>query len=115
MPYVERDEAGKIVAMAAQESGSVREWLAEDSPELEAWLRGMASGAAGDANAVRALGESDLAVIRVVEDLIDLLIDKNVLCFTDLPAAAQEKLLNRRSLRRALHPLVVMKDDDGVI
>jgi hypothetical protein len=44
--------------------------------------------------------ESDLGLARVLEDLIDLLIEKGTFMFTDLPPAAQQKLLSRRGLRR---------------
>ena len=36
------------------------------------------------------------------EDLIDLLIEKRVIMFTELPPAAQEKLLSRRRAREML-------------
>ena len=117
MPYVQRDGAGKIVAVSATENQSANEWVEEGSHDLNAFLLDMALGKeAVDASAVRALSESDLAMIRVVEDVVDLLIEQNLLRFTDLPAPAQDKLMQRRSLRQTLNPLTLMKDDDsGVI
>ena len=44
--------------------------------------------------------ESDLALARVIEDLIEVLIDKKLIMFTDFPAGAQRKLLDRRGLRK---------------
>lgn len=58
------------------------------------------------------LAESDQALIRVVEDLIDTLIGKNLLHFTDLPEAAQAKLLERRSLRRSVNVLNLLREED---
>ena len=58
------------------------------------------------------LVESDQALIRVVEDLIDTLIGKGVLHFTDLPEAAQSKLLDRRNLRRSVNALNLLQDED---
>ncbi|NTV94098.1 MAG: hypothetical protein HGA75_01605 [Thiobacillus sp.] len=116
MPYVQRDLAGRIVAVSATESESTPEWVDEGSHDLNAFLLDMALGKeAVDGSAVRALSESDLAMIRVVEDVIDLLIEQNLLRFTDLPPAAQEKLMERRSLRQTLNPLALMGSDDGVI
>lgn len=117
MPYVQRDDTGRIVAVSASENESAREWVEEGSHDLNAFLLDMALGKeAVDASAVRALSESDLAMIRVVEDVVDLLIEQNLLRFTDLPAAAQEKLMERRSLRQTLNPLQLMNDEDsGVI
>lgn len=58
------------------------------------------------------LAESDQALIRVVEDLIDTLIRKDLLHFTDLPEAAQAKLLERRSLRHSVNTLSLLGEDD---
>jgi hypothetical protein len=44
--------------------------------------------------------ESDLALARVIEDLIEVLIDKKLIMFTDFPKGAQRKLLDRRGLRK---------------
>lgn len=49
-----------------------------------------------------ALSQSDLALVRVLEDLIDILIPRGLIQFTDLPLAAQAKLLSRRETRAAL-------------
>ena len=63
--------------------------------------------------ALEKLAESDQALIRVVEDLIDTLIRKDLLHFTDLPEAAQAKLLKRRDLRRSVNALNLLQDDDS--
>ncbi len=42
---------------------------------------------------------ADAEFVRVIEDLIDTLITKNVIRHTDLPAPAQAKLLQRKGLR----------------
>lgn len=64
------------------------------------------------ADALARLAESDQALVRVVEDLIDTLISKGLLHFTDLPDAAQAKLLERRVLRRPVKALDLLQDDD---
>ena len=63
--------------------------------------------------ALEKLAESDQALIRVVEDLIDTLIGKDLLRFTDLPEAAQAKLLERRNLRHSVNALNLLQDDDS--
>ncbi|USE36880.1 hypothetical protein [Endozoicomonas sp. SCSIO W0465] len=45
---------------------------------------------------------SDADFIRVLEDVIDLLIDKQIIQFTEFPEAVQSKLLNRRRYRESL-------------
>ena len=49
-----------------------------------------------------AFNESDAELVRVIEDLIDTLISKNVIRHTDLPAAAQRKLSQRKGMRSRL-------------
>ena len=66
----------------------------------------------GNPNVLERLAESDHALVRVLEDLIDTLIGKDVLHFTDLPEAAQAKLLERRHLRRSVNALNLIEDDD---
>jgi len=58
----------------------------------------------------------DGAFVRVLEDLIDALIDKGVLRLTDLPQAAQEKLNERKGLRWRLNDeLNLLGDDESVL
>jgi len=54
----------------------------------------------------------DVAFIRVLEDLIDALIEKGVLRLTDLPEDAQKKLGERKGLRRRLNDDLNLLDDD---
>jgi hypothetical protein len=52
----------------------------------------------------------------VLEDLINTLIDKEVILFTDLPDAAREKLANREKIRGRLSDLDnLMGDDQGIL
>ena len=44
--------------------------------------------------------KSDLGLVRVIEDLIEVLIENKVIMFTDFPEGAQKKLLDRRGLRK---------------
>lgn len=65
-----------------------------------------------------ALSQSDAAIARVLEDLIDVLITRGVIQFTDLPAAAQTKLMSRREARARLSDslqLLPQDRDSGLI
>jgi hypothetical protein len=117
MPYVQRDNQDRIIAVSASESDATREWVEEGSHDLNSFLLDMALGKENaDPTVVRALSESDLTMIRVVEDVVDLLIEQSLLRFTDLPVQAQEKLLQRRSLRESINSLGLMgNEDSGVI
>ncbi|HEX2580916.1 MAG TPA: hypothetical protein VHL08_02955 [Dongiaceae bacterium] len=56
------------------------------------------------------LEQSDLDLIRVVEDLIDILLEKNVFALTDLPQDAVDKLTRRKHLRRSIATLETILD-----
>jgi len=45
---------------------------------------------------MKQLSSPDTETIRVIEDLVDLLIEKKLILLTDLPVAAQKKLSERR-------------------
>lgn len=59
----------------------------------------------------RALAESDAGLARVTEDLIDILISRGVIQFTDFPPGAQAKLLERRQTRATLSKRLSLLDE----
>jgi hypothetical protein len=59
------------------------------------------------------LSQSDTAIARVLEDLIDVLITRGVIQFTDLPDAAQDKLLSRRQTRARLKDSLQLLPGEG--
>lgn len=62
----------------------------------------------------KALADSDASLARITEDLIDILINRGVIQFTDFPPAAQSKLLQRRQTRATLsNRLRLLDDADG--
>ncbi|GAB4301646.1 MAG: hypothetical protein Kow0083_13290 [Methylophaga sp.] len=112
MAYVKRDDNGNIVEVFDSPQTDASEYLSLNSEELIAFL-----SQSQDSNAARVvLSASDMALIRVLEDLINTLIDKGVILFTDLPPAAQEKLANRKKIRDKLNDLGnLMGDDQGIL
>ncbi|MCU7966302.1 MAG: hypothetical protein KZQ74_03755, partial [gamma proteobacterium symbiont of Bathyaustriella thionipta] len=60
------------------------------------------------------LNQSDSDFIRVLEDLIDVLLDKHILLLTDLPEAAQQKLLKRKKIRKDHIQSIISDDDDNI-
>lgn len=110
MPYIKRDSSGQITALCkTDQTGEGWEVCSDDDPELVVFIETLVTD--------NALAFTDLGLARVVEDLIDLLIDRDAMRFTDLPAPAQEKLLKRRSLRASMNSLNLLGDDeeDGLI
>lgn len=59
------------------------------------------------------LSGSDAGLARVTEDLIDILIQRGVIQFTDFPPAAQVKLLQRRQTRATLSRRLNLLDEDA--
>jgi hypothetical protein len=110
MPYVQRDSSDRIVGIYVEARDDVQEWVDADSPEMQTFVLGLKGK--GESDALYKLVESDQAMIRVLEDLVDTLISHNLLHFTDLPDAAQAKMLTRRSLRCSVNALHLFRDDD---
>ena len=110
MPYVKRDATGRIVALYRERSDEAPEYIASGHPEIAEFAD--PEGAQDERSSML---QSDLEMIRVYEDLIDILISKRIVVLTDFPTAAQEKLVRRKRLRRSLSSLteVLAPDDDG--
>ena len=101
MPYVTRDGDGHITAVHANQSKQAPERLPADDPELREFI-----AVTGESTQLEsALLSSDLELVRVLEDLIAVLIDKRIIMLTDLPQEAQQKLARRYDLRSRLSDL----------
>jgi len=112
MPYVNRNEQGSIVQLLDAPLGENSEWLELSHAAVVYFLQNGGAPEALKAN----LENSDNDMARVVEDLIDLLMDKQVLVFTELPEAVQGKLNARRKLRdNASEVSNLIGDDDFIL
>lgn len=94
MAYVLKDAEGKIVAASPEENLGQGWESIEDNPKeyIQFLEKSLAKSAP--------FRESDIQLVRVLEDLISLLIDREVIRFTDLPAVAQQRLNERESMRK---------------
>jgi len=95
MPYVMRNAEGRIIAVLSEEVEGA-EMVGSNDPDLQRFLQSDSP----EQRAQRELMESDLGLIRVIEDLIDVLIERGAIMFTDFPEPVQKKLLARRGLRK---------------
>ena len=96
MPYVTRNTTGAIVGLMQEppsDSATNPELIDADDPQIAAFL-----GGAGGTD----FGRLDADFVRVLEDVIDTLIIKNVINITDLPEQAQAKLFARKSFRERI-------------
>ena len=106
MPYIIRDADGGIIGLSEQGQEDGAEQLPLSHPDVRAFLE----------NAREQLSSSDAETIRVIEDLVDVLIQKKLILLTDLPQAAQQKLSKRQSMRSDLHALGdLMVDEDDIL
>ncbi|MEQ8804631.1 MAG: hypothetical protein RLO05_09635 [Rhodospirillales bacterium] len=97
MPYVVRDGDGNVRAVFDSPVDGAEE-VAPDDPDLGVFIN-------QNAQTGMVLDEwvqSDLELVRVVEDLVEVLIDKGVFMFNELPGGAQRKLNTRRGRRKEM-------------
>ncbi|KAA0875184.1 tryptophan synthase subunit beta like protein [Nitrincola tapanii] len=106
--FIKRDTQGQIIAVSRDRSEDCSEEISDASDELQSFLHPQNEALSAS---IEALKSSDTELIRVVEDLIDLLTDKGVIQFTDLPKAAQQKLMKRQTLRKHNHSLKLFAED----
>jgi hypothetical protein len=92
MPHVLRTPDGRIDSVHRHPVPGSQP-LADDTVELHQWL--------GDAAAAPdpTFASLDAGLIRVLEDLVDVLVARNIICITDLPGEAQHKLFARKNFR----------------
>jgi hypothetical protein len=65
----------------------------------------------GDDPWLKFLSMSDISAVRILEDLVDLLIRKNIILFTELPEEAQTKIRERKIARQNISGHEFMVDD----
>ena len=107
MFYVQRDAQGQLVRVEAAAYAEATETMAADHHEIKAWYANEVVE-----TSLKQLKQSDLEMIRVLDDLIQVLTSKGVIRVTDLPPAAQAKLMDRTQAREALGGLSHLIDDD---
>lgn len=111
MPYVSRNEQGEVIGVRDAPSEQSNEWLDVGDTEILEFLKRIQT----TEQAKQALSETDSEMIRVIEDLVDLLISKNVFNFTDLPEVVQAKLGARKQIRQEMNSLQNLVGDDDAI
>lgn len=108
MAYVLKNQKGQIIAASSEERiDEAWGYIENNHPEYVAFLEHELSQHA-------AFRESDIQLARVLEDLINILIERNLIQFTDFPNAAQKRLNDRQSMR-SKNRLTILLDDDVVL
>lgn len=107
MFYVQRDAQGALIRVEAAAFIESTDTLPADHLEIQTWFANEEAEVS-----LKQLKQSDAEMIRVLEDLIHVLIQKGVINLTDLPVAAQTKLKGRHNARESLSGLSRLINDD---
>jgi hypothetical protein len=91
MPYVTRDRQG-LIDTVYRDPVAGAEALPADHPEVLAFL-------GHDEEHQHRFASMDAGLVRVLEDLVDVLVARNIIRITDLPGEAQQKLFDRKGFR----------------
>jgi hypothetical protein len=110
MPYVRRDAHGDVTSLHRQAEAGTSEFLPDDHADVRAFLGQPSGNGSGEGFA-----RLDADFVRVLEDVIDTLVAKNLINITDLPPEAQAKLFSRKSFRErsTQHALRLFGDTVG--
>lgn len=105
MPFVKRDGQGAVIAVSQHSGVGFGEELPKEHPAIAAFFDRFGGE-------VSSLEDTDRDLVRVLEDLVDVLIAKGLIRFTDLPGQAQQKILRRQQLRVEIGDSLNLIGDD---
>lgn len=95
MLYAKLDEHNNIIDVATEPSDEYKSLVSpQDANVMEILERKL-----NTQDTQNMLETSDSDMMRVLEDLVNLLTEKRLIQFTELPLAAQKKLLSRKWVR----------------
>lgn len=106
MFYAEEDTNGKIVAIRSKPTEPNQEPIAETT--LVRFLAD--NNDTGSYESILSLLDS--SIIRVLDDLIDLLVKKDLIMITELPEKAQKKIGERKRIRLKMQETMELTVDD---
>ncbi len=118
MLYVSRNSKGQITGVFPKPYAKAQEALPEDHPDIVHFFsreqvsaqdtsnKGTTAESSKQASHHEELAASDREMIRVLEDVIEILVKKNIITFTELPQQAQQKIINRKQIRKQLGALL---------
>lgn len=98
MIYIKKNAENEIIGIEFNKSEGFTEASLFDD-EVKAFLANQNN----EKLIKQTLNELDHSMVRVIEDLIETMIDKGLMLFTDLPEPVQNKLMFKKSLRQSLN------------
>lgn len=108
MIYIERNASGEIDNIEFTPAKN-REEISLHDPELTEFIKNSTDS---EAIMQSVLGRLDLDMVRVIEDLIDILIERDLIRFTDLPEPVQNKLLFKRKMRNMGNEISILDENE---
>ena len=106
MIYVKRDATGQVTAISKEPMEGFEQTDESAASEIEEMLASSSDSL---------FQSSDLEFIRVLDDVIDLLISKNLVLFTELPEVVQEKYTQRTQMRERRRDSLNLLEDDEIL
>lgn len=106
--YIKRNSAGEISAVSLTAEEGFVEDISPDHPDIKNFLSQFDDGS------LKALEKTDAGMARVLEDVVNLLVEQGTIRFTDLPEAAQIKMLSRRELRGQQKGIDLLDDNENL-
>jgi len=98
MPYIVRDDSGKIIRASARSIHGA-ELVPHSHPDVVAFLQSKHQDPKQIEESLGELRRTDNEMARAVEDVIMVLLKKNVLKLSDMPKAVQDRMALRVKLR----------------
>lgn len=116
MYYIQRDKEGRLIRVdAVPFEGMTEESTGDHGGISVLQVKENEHTDNESARRLTLLEQSDLGMVRVLDDLIYLLIRKGTISITDLPKMAQVKLMNRSNARQELGGLEqLIGHDNGI-
>ena len=106
MIYVKRDGTGQVTAISKEPMEGFEQTDESAVSEIEEMLASSSDSL---------FQNSDLEFIRVLDDVIDLLISKNLVLFTELPEVVQEKYTQRTQMRERRRDSLNLLEDEEIL
>lgn len=113
MPFVSRNRSGEITGFSDKSLPGFEEEMLSWAPEFVQFLVDRVP--AGPEAAREVLAATDMQMLRLIEDLVELLITKQLIKFTDLPPAAAEKYIKRQIARLGLQNASPIVEEHDVL
>ena len=101
MPFVQRDSSGKITRATLNQIMDL-EFVPHGTPEIVAFLEDRGQDPKKVDEVLAELRRSDVEMARLSEDLVTVLLRRNLLKMSDLPPQVQDRMALRTKLRMLL-------------